>query len=104
MTDQPTAPPPDLASLYAAALATGQAGDLVRALCLVHGLSVRGLAEVSGLGYSTLRRWTYGDKAQARAVRDLGPLIRPTKLMLARIAVVRATRPLGRTGRPRKSV
>jgi hypothetical protein len=47
-----TAPSPDLVALYRTAVETGQAGELVRALCAVHGLSLRGLAEVTGIAYS----------------------------------------------------
>lgn len=93
----------DLPGLYEAALATGQAGELVRALCAVWGVNLRGLAELSGITAASLSTWNHGGRAMPRTLRaDIAPLVKPTRAMQRRIADVRSRHPSGQRGRPSK--
>jgi len=100
----PTPPPAaDLPALYRAAVETGDAAELVRALCQVHGVSLRGLAELTGVHYQTLYEWQRGERrARAHTLRDVALLTKPTKTVRRRIEEVKSRLPAGIKGRPRK--
>lgn len=99
----PTWTPEDLPRLYQHALETGEAGELVRALCAVHGVNLRGLAELTGIPYSTIHRWSTGrQRGMPRTLRELQPLVRPSRSTRARIEAARSEHRFTSTGRPPK--
>jgi hypothetical protein len=84
-------------------VATGDAAELVRELCRTLGVSLRGLAELTGVTYQTLFYWQAGkQRAMDRTLRDVKPLLNPSRQMLRRVEVVRSRLPFGLRGRPRK--
>jgi hypothetical protein len=101
--ERPTYAAEDLPELYQRALETGDAAELVRALCSVWGVNLRGLAELTGITYRTLSAWTRNEQqATQRTIRDLQPLLKPNRAMQRRIADVCPRAPLGLKGRPKK--
>jgi len=98
----PPATPEQLRALYDQALLTGDAAELVRELCRTLGVSLRGLAELTGIGHSTLAKWARGaNPARPRTLRDVAPFLQPTKAIQKKVAATLAGHPLGRRGRPR---
>jgi len=101
-TDAATPPASDLAALYRAAVETGDAAELVRALCLFHGVSLRGLAELSGVTQRALSAWSRGERTASQlALRLMKPMVHPNRTLSKRVEQVRKRWPFGLRGRPK---
>jgi hypothetical protein len=70
----------------------------------VHGVNLRGLAELTGVSQRALGAWVRQERsATRRAVEDLQPLLKPSKAVLRQIGAVRQRFPIGLRGRPNKA-